>query len=163
MANNSVVAEGYHSHRVVWLACARMAPRLSGSDCNRNPSIGGSQTCRAGWMRWPRWVNATQLMSTGEERTAMWPTTCLQGARVGRARDVPGVDDQLAGSVQQLLLLLVKGGDGRLDQQCSRPVIIARRVAKGRCCAREETMVTLRPRRFGGCWVVPGGRNSGRG
>jgi hypothetical protein len=55
------------------------------------------------------------------------------------------VDDQLAGSVQPLLLLLVlvKGGDGRLDQQCSRPVIIVRQAVEGRCCAREKIIVAV--------------------
>ena len=49
------------------------------------------------------------------------------------------MDNQPAGSVP-VLRLLVKG-DGCLDQQCSRLVIIVRREVKEQCCAREETVV----------------------
>lgn len=112
-------------------------------------------------------MNATQLRLTGEEQTARWPTTYLEGLSSWKN----GEESQGNGQLAMLFLLcwsasaaLVKE-DGRLDQQCNRPVIvIVRRAVNRRCCAHEDTVaVVVVAKAVAGCWVVPGGRHSGRG
>lgn len=107
-ASSAVVAEGYHSHLVVWRTFAKMAPCLLGFGCNRGPAIAVSLGRRSDSRTTsPRWENATRPMLTDEEQTAMPPTTYLRRERAVLG-DATGARDQLAGS-DQLLWQRVKG------------------------------------------------------